>query len=522
LFYDYTTLNGDEGIVLQGAQRILQGQVLYRDFFSFFTPGSYYWIALLFKIFGSSILVGRAALVVYGGVFSVLTYLLSRRVCSRWSALLAAFLVTIICLPFRFLVIHNWDSTLWAYLTVYCAVRFLEEPHWGWAAGVGSFTALTCLFEQSKGAGLVLGLTIGFAALILSNRCAGQFDRARIAALALGFIWPFLLTFAYFSTQHSLYQMLAGWMWPLHHYAGANTLPYGYLVLSTPNREALFEGPWTWRLFILLVTGPCLIVPALPAVALGVFVHKITQIWQRKPLSAKSGYYTLVSAILVGLLLGLLATRRPDFTHILYLAPLLCLVLAWAVDGQDWRWQSLKFLTPFLVLFVLFSFTAFGLSSLWGPLQAHYTLKTQRGVLKTTVPDTVLQYVQAYVPPGEKIFVYPYEPLYYYLTATFSPTRYEYLQPGMHSADQFQEAIRQVAADHTRVVLFELAFNEKIPWNFPSTPVGVLAQRDPVADYILANYKPCRGVTSSTSWRFVCMVRKDLTCPDRPETAQRP
>lgn len=99
LFHDYTILNGDEGIVLQGAQRILQGQVLYPDFFSFHTPGSYFWLALLFRIFGSSMLVGRDALLVYGGLFSVLTYLLARRVCSRWSALLAVYLVTLTCLP---------------------------------------------------------------------------------------------------------------------------------------------------------------------------------------------------------------------------------------------------------------------------------------------------------------------------------------------------------------------------------------------------------------------------------------
>src|SRR5216683_2303336 len=87
LFYDYTTLHTDEGIVLQGAQRILQGQVLYRDFFSFYTPGSYYWTALLLRLFGNSILVARAALVIYGGVFSTLTYLTARRVCFRSSAL---------------------------------------------------------------------------------------------------------------------------------------------------------------------------------------------------------------------------------------------------------------------------------------------------------------------------------------------------------------------------------------------------------------------------------------------------
>src|SRR5579864_1137484 len=65
-FLRYTSLNADEGIVLQGAQRILEGQVLYKDFFSFYTPGAYYWTALLFRLFGNSILVPRFTLLIYG------------------------------------------------------------------------------------------------------------------------------------------------------------------------------------------------------------------------------------------------------------------------------------------------------------------------------------------------------------------------------------------------------------------------------------------------------------------------
>ena len=61
LSYNVIGMNADEGIILQGACAFFDGQVLYRDFFGFFTPGSYYWMALLFKIFGTSILVGRAA-----------------------------------------------------------------------------------------------------------------------------------------------------------------------------------------------------------------------------------------------------------------------------------------------------------------------------------------------------------------------------------------------------------------------------------------------------------------------------
>src|SRR5207302_5176847 len=118
VFRRYTAMEPDEGIILQGAQRILAGEVLYRDFFSFFTPGSYYFLALIFKIFGSSILVARTTLVIVGAVVSSITYLLSRRVCSRRTALLTAAVVTVTTLPYRFLVLHNWDSTLWACLAV--------------------------------------------------------------------------------------------------------------------------------------------------------------------------------------------------------------------------------------------------------------------------------------------------------------------------------------------------------------------------------------------------------------------
>src|SRR4029077_11939924 len=170
LFRRYTSMEPDEGIVLEGAQRVLRGEVLYRDFFSYLTPGSYYFLALLFKVFGRSFLVARTALVLFGGIYSAVAYLLARRVCSRASAIFVAALVTLTTLPYRFEVLHNWDSTLWACLAVYCAVRWLESPHWKWAFATGSLMSLTCLFEQSKGAGLVLGLSTGLVAITLLDQ----------------------------------------------------------------------------------------------------------------------------------------------------------------------------------------------------------------------------------------------------------------------------------------------------------------------------------------------------------------
>ena len=190
IFRRYTSMEPDEGIVLEGAQRILRGEVLYRDFFSYFTPGSYYFLALLFKIFGSSFLVARTALVFFGGVYSTVAYLLARRVCSRTSAIFVAGIVTLTTLAYRFEVLHNWDSTLWACLAVYCAVRWLESPRWTWAFATGSLASLTCLFEQSKGAGLVLGLGVGLAAVAFLDRQRSLWNRTISLGLAVGMAWP--------------------------------------------------------------------------------------------------------------------------------------------------------------------------------------------------------------------------------------------------------------------------------------------------------------------------------------------
>src|SRR5438128_3046516 len=89
-FRHYSSLEPDEGIVLQGAERILHGEVPYRDFFSFYTPGSFYFVAFLFRFLGDSLVVARMGLAVAGAASSVITYVLARRVCSRGIALFAA------------------------------------------------------------------------------------------------------------------------------------------------------------------------------------------------------------------------------------------------------------------------------------------------------------------------------------------------------------------------------------------------------------------------------------------------
>ena len=57
---DATVGTYDEGLVLVGADRVLRGDLPYRDFWTLYGPGSYYLLAGLFRLFGELALFERA------------------------------------------------------------------------------------------------------------------------------------------------------------------------------------------------------------------------------------------------------------------------------------------------------------------------------------------------------------------------------------------------------------------------------------------------------------------------------
>ena len=71
----------DEGTLVHQATRILQGDVIYRDFFEYYPPGYYYLMAGLFWLFGPSLMLSRL-LTVVSALFVVTTIFLAARTVS--------------------------------------------------------------------------------------------------------------------------------------------------------------------------------------------------------------------------------------------------------------------------------------------------------------------------------------------------------------------------------------------------------------------------------------------------------
>jgi hypothetical protein len=77
----------DEGFVVLNAARIIDGEILYRDFYSPYPPGQFYTLALIFSIFGKSILVARLYDLIIRVALVGVVFAISKRIMPRHYAL---------------------------------------------------------------------------------------------------------------------------------------------------------------------------------------------------------------------------------------------------------------------------------------------------------------------------------------------------------------------------------------------------------------------------------------------------
>ena len=80
----------DEGIILSGAARAMDGAVIHRDFYTNYGPGQFYVLAALFKMFGASVLTERIWDTVVRSCSIVLVFIIVGRVAPYWLAVSAS------------------------------------------------------------------------------------------------------------------------------------------------------------------------------------------------------------------------------------------------------------------------------------------------------------------------------------------------------------------------------------------------------------------------------------------------
>lgn len=110
---------GDQVYFWTDGQRMLFGELPYRDFFQFTPPGTDVFFFGLFKWFGPRIWVTNMAIVVLGAALCWVCFTIARQIMSLWSALLATLLFLTLVYAKLLNATHHWFSVL----LILCAVR---------------------------------------------------------------------------------------------------------------------------------------------------------------------------------------------------------------------------------------------------------------------------------------------------------------------------------------------------------------------------------------------------------------
>jgi hypothetical protein len=141
--------------------------------------------------------------------------------------------------------------------------------------------------------------------------------------------------------------------------------------------------------------------------------------------------------------------HRTDMQHLLFGSPLLLLLCF-----RLWeRWAgaaprlAFRFVAVGTLVFALLNVAVAGL--------ARQLVETRRGTIYTLKGDGALTFLQNHAAVGEEVFVYPYYPMYYFLTATRNAVRFSILVYHYNSKEQLEEVVRDVERKQVRYVLWD-------------------------------------------------------------------
>lgn len=433
---------GDEGSLIDGAIRILHGQVFARDFFEVIGPGTFYLLAGFFKLFGATFLVDRTWLLVTSLGTFLSMYFLSRRVCARYQILPPLLLVSVYFSTLWPMVNHHVDSNFFSLLAVVCLVFWQDSRKSSLLLAAGVLAGVTTCILQPKG----MFLLLGFLAWLWIQQKGRTGFLASACIVAGSYCSVVGLTLLYFWSRGALWDLIdMNFVWPSRHYATVNTIPYATGMAQFWNHWVVPIHGIRW----LTPAGVILILPFLLVAALPALVPVLAIPQGKRNLRPEILLYWLC-----GWALWLSEFHRHDIAHLTSGSPLLLILCIYFLAEYP-----VKIAGSALQLLAVAA-GALAVVNLFIVLCLH-SVTTRVGSVGMFKPDPVIAFLDSHVAPGSGIFAYPTCPMYYFLSATTNPTRYSLLVYNYNTSSQFQDAIRTLEQHKTKYVLWDTTFATK-------------------------------------------------------------
>jgi hypothetical protein len=416
----------DEGSTAAQALRIINGDLIYRDFFTVVTPASYYTVAWLFRIFGEQLMVLRWAALVCGLGIVLVSLLIGRRI-AAWPFAAGAALMTTVW--GWFLGTPNFYSLEAALFSLIALAFYLRGPAPRWLLAAGLAVGLSALTKQNTGAYSAAGLAITIWASRLFDAEPDWRGRLNMTLQFIaGICVPVVPTVVWLIVSGAGPYLYESWVYyPLMKYPQRFARPFPNFF---PLPENTFDRWTTFAIYLPVVVFPFALL------AIAVLAYQ----WQRhrNPL-AKSEGHALLAITTVGALTLLQSWPRADVTHILFgLQPAFILFgyvlfCVWRSARRAFGTAGAAIALPIALAPILLFLWRGQQRTDWEYQNYIVAVRTERahGIFAASLEaqriDTVTTYVTEHTAPDDPVFVVPWASGFNFLTRRFNPTRIDFM-----------------------------------------------------------------------------------------------
>lgn len=492
----------DEGIILVGAQRVFNGEIPYRDFWSMYGPAPFFLSSWMGGSDGPTVIGTRSI----GIIAKAITVALVMHIALPWTGVLrGSLLATVVA----FILVSLQQDAFPVFpalaLTFACAATITRQfgrptsASWHLLLAAGLLTGTTALFRHDLAAYLFVATAM---TLVIDKRGAGVLPALCFfgtgVAFAAGPVVAWLLHEVPLNLLHESLLSI-----PSKVYPEVRALPF-------PGLQEL-KGLSLSRPRGLVLFGVYIPLLALPYLALWLFHHRhsLAGLHPEKH-ATRTRYLLVVFLTAIGALFILKGWVRTSNIHMFQSQiPVLCAVsialLGKAPPSAGFlRWGVLVGVAAAGVLAILMAATglqliADGLAEKWRTPGDFYATCSKAGPMRCSRLDGKYQQVAHFVednsrpndriyvgvPNHDKVFINPLT--LYFATARRPVTRWHEVHPGVHTTQAVQEEIiREMSDTPPSLVVLDGSWDNMNEPNDSARSTGVKA----LDRFIRLNYMP--------------------------------
>jgi len=516
----------DEGVNLYGASLVLDGQMVYRDFWTVYPPGRFYALAGLFRVFGPSILVERLFWTIVHVLLVICVYFVAKRLGGRWAGVFAMALAMLLVGGNPLYGGWQYHSVLVSLAGCLCVIEYMDCRRWVWLAAAGALVGISTLLRHDFGFytfGGVSAVIVLFACRSAAQKNPAGGGKVLAVFRAYGvFVAAVAILLVPVAVVLLVKVGVKELVWDLVIFPGTVLNKFRWLPYPS-----LWPGTWGgggvqtfWGLYQTGLARFAFYVPV--AFVLAILQISVSGRGREK---VGPGQWGAVLMVLVGMGFFIYACGRTDIAHISATNVVAVILLAGGVFGfyREVKSRGHFVLWVISVAIGVLTVLSFGqifvrrasnIFSLWD--RGEYAqLQVERGrdiwVTRAACEElgNAVGYIQEHVRPDEKIFVcnfrhdniFANDVIFYFLAERHCASKYHNLDPGVATTLAVQSEIvgelEKEAVRYIVVVTWPRLVSKEPNMSSKSSGVRVLDS------FIASHYK------YAESFGFYMVIRKE-------------